>query len=187
MVLNLWIGMTGKHTRIFLVVLGTSNRKFILFSLLLHNCKLVLSSLLVPKTLRSVCFPMVEKHCLALAPLVTKTSTQNCRWGNDNGLGMGQDHLFQSWAMACLISAGCGFHPPPVPNLHPPHLLLEDLELCVSWESVSDLFLPGFSCSPHRFSSAWLKFWLVLLFDLLFHNTSLTAHYSSSLVMGAWG
>lgn len=82
MVLNLWIGTIGKHTHIFLVVLGTSNRKFILFSLLLHKCKLVLSSFLVPKTLRSACFPMVEKHCLALAPLVTKTSTQNCQWGN---------------------------------------------------------------------------------------------------------
>lgn len=64
------------------MVLRTSNHKSILFTLLLYNHNLILSSFSVPKTLRSVCFPMVENHCLALVPLVTKTLTQNCLWGN---------------------------------------------------------------------------------------------------------
>lgn len=122
--------------------------------------------------------PQVENHCIGLVPLV-RTSTKNCLWGNVLITDSGWDKtIFSSpgspgkWLVWLPL--------PPHPNL-----LLEDLQLCVSWESVSDLFLPELSCSPHRLSSAWLKFWLALLFDLLFHNTSLTAHNSPSRVMGA--
>lgn len=54
-------------------------------------------------------------------------------------------------AIAYFMSAGCDSHPTPIFIL--PILHSRISELCVSWESVSDLFLPGFVHSPHRLSS----------------------------------